>query len=316
MKAIKYNSYGSQNNMYWTDLPMQTPVGKELLIKIKAISINPVDWKTRKGEMKLFINNKFPKGLGVDFSGIVENIGSDVTKFKKGDEVFGWLPYKMAGSVAEYAIADESLTVIKPKTLSFVEASTLPMACLASFTALVDNGKIKKGMNVLINGCTGGVGQFAVMIAKANGAIVSGTCNTSSQETAKQIGVDYVIDYTKTEILKSNQKFDIIFDTVGNLKLGSCKKIMSCRSIFLELNPNPINLFFGVFKNMFSCKKVKSIISSASTEKMQTMAKLAEQGKLKPIIGKQYDFANALEAYKNMENGEKNIGKTVIVVNN
>ena len=316
MKSIKFDSYGGQEKMYWVDAPIPTPKEKQLLIKVKAVSINPVDWKIRKGEMKLFINKKFPKGLGCDFSGIVESIGSEVSKFKKGDEIFGWLPYKIAGSVAEYCIADENLTAFKPKNISFAEASTLPMACFASMTALVDNGKIKKGMNVLVNGCTGGVGQFAVMIAKNFSATVTGTCNTTSLEIAKQIGANNTIDFTKTNVLNGNQKFDIIFDTAGNLKFGESKKIMNDKSIFLELNPNPINLFFGGIKNIFSDKKVKSIIAKASSEKLEIIAIRASQENIKPIIGKQYEFNDALEAYKNIENGEKNIGKTVIINNN
>lgn len=316
MKSIKFDSYGGQEKMYWADKPMPSPKEKQLLIKVKAVSINPIDWKIRKGEMKLFIDKKFPKGLGSDFSGIVESVGNEVGKFKKGDEVFGWLPYKMAGSIAEYCIADEDLTALKPTNMSFAEASTLPMACFATMTALVDNAEINKGMNVLINGCTGGVGQFAVMIAKNLGANVTGTCSTNAIEAAKKIGTNKVIDFTKTNVLDGNQKYDIIFDTAGNLKFAKSKIIMTDKSIFLELNPNPINLFFGSIKNIFSGKKVKSIIAKASKEKLENIAKLASQGNLKPIIGKQYEFNNALEVYKNMENGEKNIGKTVILNNN
>lgn len=315
MKAINYSSYGTQENLKWVEIAVPTATGSQLLVKVKAVSINPIDWKIRKGEMKLFMNKKFPKGLGVDFAGIVENVGSETTKFKKGDEVFGFLEYDMAGSVAEFVLAKENLTVKKPANISFEEAATLPMACIASIVALVDNGKVSKGMNVLINGCTGGVGQFAVMIAKLKGAKVSGTCNTASIATAKAIGVDTVIDYSKSNILDGKQHFDIIFDTVGNLNLADSKKIMTDKSIFLELNPNPINLFFGGIKNLFSGKKVKSIISKATNEQLTLMAKWAEQGKLKPVIGKVYTFENAMEAYKNLENGEKNTGKTVIVNN-
>lgn len=316
MKSIKFDSYGGQEKMYWADTALPTPNAKQLIIKVKAVSINPVDWKIRKGEMKLFIDNKFPKGLGVDFSGIVETVGNEVNKFKKDDEVFGWLPYKITGSIAEYCIADENFTAFKPANMNFAEASTLPMACFATMTALVDHGKIAKGMNVLINGCTGGVGQFAVMIAKNFSANVTGTCSTTAIETAKQLGTDNIIDFTKTNVLNGNQKFDIIFDTAGNLKFAESKKIMSNKSIFLELNPNPINLFFGSIKNIFSSKKVKSIIAKASAEKLEVIAKRASEGNLKPVISKYYEFNNALEVYKNMENGEKNIGKTVIINNN
>ncbi len=312
MKAIQYSSYGGQEKMLWTDLAIPSPKAKQVLVQIKAISINPVDWKIRNGDMKMMIDKKFPKGLGCDFSGIIENVGNEVTRFKKGDEVFGWLPYKMAGSVAEFALADENLTIKKPENISFEEASTLPMACFAAMTALIDHGKIKKGMNVLINGCTGGVGHFAVMIAKNFSAKVTGTCGTNALETANQLGVDTIVDYTKNNILNSNDKFDIIFDTVGNLKLSESKKIMKDKSIFLELNVTLGNLFLGGIKNMFSSKKVKSIIANASLEKLEIIAKRAQEGNLKPIIGKQYEFKDALEAYKNLENGEKNIGKTVI----
>jgi NADPH:quinone reductase-like Zn-dependent oxidoreductase len=315
MKAIIYNSYGNQEKYQWTEASIPTANENQLLVKVKASSINPVDWKIRKGEMKLFMNKKFPKGLGVDFAGTVENIGNGVTKFKKGDEVFGWLPYNMAGSAGEYVLATEELTAIKPSNISFAEAATLPMACIASIVALIDNGKVKPGMKVLINGCTGGVGQFGVMIAKIKSAKVTGTCNASSVDTAKKIGVDMVMDYTKTDILKSTTKFDVIFDTVGNLNLSDCKAIMSQNSIFLELNPTPMNLFFGSIKNLFSNKKIKSIISKATNEQLLQMAKWASEGKLKPVIGKQYAFEDALEAYINLENGEKNLGKTVIIHN-
>lgn len=316
MKSIKFDSYGGQEKMYWIDEAIPSPKEKQILVKVKAVSINPIDWKVRNGEMKLFIDKKFPKGLGSDFSGIVESIGSNESKFKKGDEVFGWLSYQMAGSVAEYCIADENMTAFKPANMSFVEASTLPMACFATMTALIDNGKIKKGDSVLINGCTGGVGQFAVMIAKNFSATVTGTCSTNSIETAKQLGVDNIIDFTKLNVLQGSRKFDIIFDTAGNLKFSQSKEIMNDKSIFLELNPNPINLIFGGIKNIFSSKKVKSIIAKASPEKLDVIAIRASQGNLKPIIGKQYEFNDALTAYKNMENGEKNIGKTVIINKN
>lgn len=315
MKAIQYDRYGGQENMYWAEIETPNPANKQLLIKVKAVSINPVDWKIRKGEMKMFINKKFPKGLGCDFSGVVTAIGSDVTRFKNGDEVFGWLPYDMAGSVAEFALVDETLTAIKPVNLSFAEAASLPMACFAAMTALVDHGKIKKDMHVLINGCTGGVGQFGVMIAKNFSAIVTGTCSPTAINAAKQLGVDTIIDFTKSNVLDGTQKFDIIFDTAGNLKYSECKKIMKDNSIFLELNPNLGNLFFGGIKNIFTNKKVKSIIAKASPEKLEIIAKRAIQGSFKPIIGKEYEMKDALEVYIKMENGEKNIGKTVIINN-
>ena len=315
MKAIKYNSFGGQDKMQWVDILAPVPSDKQLLIKMKAVSINPVDWKIRNGEMKLFMDKKFPKGLGLDFSGIIESVGSNSSKFKKGDEVFGWLPYNMVGSIAEFFLADETLTTLKPENVSFENASTLPMACIASLTALVDNAKIKSGQSVLINGCTGGVGQCAGMIAKANGAIVTGTCSSSYIETAKKIGVDHVIDFTKSNVLDSKSKFDVIFDTAGNLNFGESKKIMNSKSIFLELNPTIVNLLFGSIKNIFSGKKVKSVIAKASTEKLEIMSKLLKQEKINPVIGKIYDFKDSLEVYNRMENGEKNLGKTIILNN-
>ncbi|NVN94019.1 MAG: NAD(P)-dependent alcohol dehydrogenase [Bacteroidetes bacterium] len=313
MKAIKYNSYGKQDKMYVADIPISQPEAKQILVKIKATSINPVDWKTRNGDMKLFINKQFPKGMGVDFSGIVEETGSNVTGFKKGDEVFGCLPNNTAGSVAEFAIAEENLTVLKPVNLSFAEAAALPLACVSAITALIDKGGITKNMDILINGCSGGVGHLGVMVAKLKGANVSGSCSTSAISTAQKTGVDTIIDYTKTNVLNSTQKYDIIFDTAGNLKYTDCKTIMKPNSVFLELNPTLSNLFFGSIKNIFTGKKVKSIISKATPDKMEMIALWAKQEKLKPVIGKQYDFTQALQAYINMENGERNIGKTVII---
>jgi NADPH:quinone reductase-like Zn-dependent oxidoreductase len=313
MEAIKFDSYGAQTNFYWTNVPTPQPAKGQLLVSVKAVSINPVDWKIRKGEMILFMNKKFPKGLGVDFAGVVETVGEGVSEFKKGDEVFGWLPYDLAGSVAEFVVADATLTVKKPANISFVEASTLPMACIASITALIDNANLTEGTSVLINGCTGGVGQFASMIAKASGARVSGTCNAASMAIAKEIGVDVVIDYAKTNVLEGSKKYDVIFDTVGNLTLSKSKAIMTDRSIFLELNPTLPNMFFGSILNLFCSKKVKTVLAKASSDKMLMIANWSSKGLLKPIIGGKYDFKDALTAYQNMENGEKNIGKTVII---
>ncbi|NOS93862.1 MAG: NAD(P)-dependent alcohol dehydrogenase [Cyclobacteriaceae bacterium] len=313
MRAVLYGSYGGVEVMQWGNIPLPKPGHHQILVRTIATSLNPVDWRIRNGEMQLMVNNKFPKGIGLDFAGIVEAVGKDVSRFNVGDEVFGLLSYQNAGSIAEYVIADEKLTTKKPIGISFEEAASLPMAGVASLTALIDKGKISGNMNVLINGCTGGVGQLAVMIAKNAGAHVTGTCSTQAKEKAKQLGVDIVIDFTKDNVLEMEQAFDLIFDTAGNLSYNNCKSILKSQGVFLELNITISNLFFGWYNNMFSSKKVRSIIAKPSLDKIVLLGNLASKGKLKPIIGKQYMLKDALEAYKNVENGEKNIGKTIVV---
>jgi NADPH:quinone reductase-like Zn-dependent oxidoreductase len=309
MKAIIYQQYGSVDVMQLSEVPMPKIQADELLVKIQAASVNPVDWKIRNGEMKIMTGKNFPKGIGCDFAGTVEEVGGSVIGFQKGDAVFGWIPYKMADAFGEYAVVKADLTVKKPANLSFQEAACLPMAGIAALQALTAKGNIRQGQEVLINGCTGGVGLFAVQIAKAYNAKVTGTCSPGAMDIAKKISVDTVIDFTKQNILDYGKQFDIILDTSGKLLYAKAKSILTPQGKFLDLNFTPL----GMLKSLIS-SQYKVIMTSVRKQDLEQLAKFATDGRIKPYIGKTFALAEAIEAIKSLEQGGKVTGKAVLSI--
>ncbi|HRR09329.1 MAG TPA: NAD(P)-dependent alcohol dehydrogenase [Rhodothermales bacterium] len=307
MQAIQYKAYGSPAEMQLTERKPAPLKRGELLIEIHAASINPVDWKIRQGEMKMLTGSSFPRGMGSDFAGVVA--ASNAPRFKPGDEVFGFIPFKTAQAFGEQAVASADLTVHKPAGLSFSAAACLPMAATTALRALKEKGGLQAGMKVLVNGCTGGVGVFAVQIAKALGAEVAGTCNASSLALAKELGADMALDYKKTDILDLPTRFDLVFDTPGTLSFSQAKAILQPKGIFLELNPKPLSLILQVFNS-----RLKPIITSVRQEDLEALAHLASQGKLRPFIGHEVSLQDAIPTLIRMEEGVRTTGKTVIRV--
>jgi NADPH:quinone reductase-like Zn-dependent oxidoreductase len=309
MKAIRYQQYGSGDVMQLSDVPMPKIQADELLVKIQAASVNPVDWKIRNGEMKIMTGKNFPRGMGCDFAGIIEEVGGSASGFQKGDAVFGWIPYKQADAFGEYAVVKAALTVKKPEKVSFQEAACLPMAGVAALQALTTKGKLQQGQEVLINGCTGGVGLFAAQIVKAYRANVTGTCSTGAIELAKKIGVDTIIDFTKQNILEAGKRFDIILDTSGKLPYAQAKTILTASGKFLDLNFTPL----GMLKSLFSAQ-YKIVVTSVRKQDLEQLAKLSAEGQIKPHIGKTFTLAEAIDGVKSLEHGGKVMGKAVLVL--
>ena len=309
MKKIIYNQYGTNEVLELTDVTKPTPNMGELLIEVKSASINPIDWKLRNGDFKMMSGSKFPKGIGCDFAGIIKDLGSNSSEFKIGDEVFGWIPYKEAGTFAEFVLSKEVLTVKKPKNISFQEASCLGMIGGTALIALEEKGKITENQEILINGCTGGVGHIATQIAKKYGTKVTGICSGMNIETAKKLDVYTVIDYKKQNAYSLNKKFDIIFDTVGNLEYKKAKIILKNKGKFLDLNPTGLlNILHGLLSS-----KYKVIMASVKKEHLIELAKLSKDEKIKPILGRESNLVEAIKAIGTLENGERILGKTVIV---
>ncbi len=308
MRKIIYNQYGSNEELNIANIEEPSPLADEILIEVKAASINPVDWKIRSGELKMMSGARFPKGIGCDFAGIVKKNGEGNTKFKVGDHVFGWLPYKEAGTFSEFVVAKENLTVKKPENISFEEASCLAMIGGTALIALKEKGKIAKNQEVLINGCTGGVGHIATQIAKTFDASVTGICSGNNTETAKKLGVDVVLDYKKQDVYQLNKQFDIIFDTVGNLSYKKAKTILKKKGIFLNINPTGLlDILHGLISS-----KYKIIMANVKNEHLSELASLSAAGKIKPLIGKIVNLDEAISALSSLEKGEKVLGKTVI----
>src|SRR5450755_4744347 len=232
MKAILYHSYGSPDVLQLEESAKPVVGDNEVMLRVRAASANPLDWHFLRGEpyaVRLVAGIARPKDprLGVDMAGVVEAVGANVTRFHPGDEVFG----AGKGAFSEYACAPESSLVNKPPNLTFEEAAAVPIAAVSALQGLRTAGRVEPGSRVLINGAAGGVGTFAVQIAKSLGAVVTGVCSTTNVDMVRSIGADRVIDYTQEDFTKRGRRYDLILDCVGNHSLSACRRVLNSKGI-------------------------------------------------------------------------------------
>src|ERR1700733_273068 len=234
MKAIVYHRYGSPDVLQWEEIEKPAPGDNEVLIRVRAASVNPLDWHFMRGMpyvVRIPAGLRKPKvtGLGVDVAGQVEAVGRNVTQLKPGDEVFG----SCRRAFAEYVCASDSSLVMKPDNVTFEQAASVPVAAFTALQGLRDKGHIQPKQKVLINGAAGGVGSFAVQIAKSFGADVTGVCSTRNVGMVRSIGADQVIDYTQEDFTKSGQRYDLLFDAVGNHSLFACRRVLTPKGVLI-----------------------------------------------------------------------------------
>ena len=311
MKAIVYNKKARPDRLVYCEIEKPVPNDNEVLVKIIAVSVNAADYRSMKMGM---IPKK--KIFGADIAGKVESVGKNILQFKPGDEVIGEIAGHGFGGFAEYALAPEKLLVHKSAKISFEDAAALPMATLTALQALRDKGNIQKGYKVLIIGSGGGVGTFAVQLAKYFDATVTAVCSTKNLEQTKNLGADYVIDYAKEEFTKSNKSYDIILAINGSYPLFACKKI---------LNPNGTYVMVGgalsqIFKSIlfgwlmsFGSKKISFLAAKPKQKDLEFIVMLANDGKIKPVIEKYYPLDKTAEAVRYLSEGHAK-GKLVIKV--
>lgn len=314
LRKITYQEYGGRHQTQLSevsDLAIQSD--NEILINVKAASLNPVDWKIRTGEMKLFTGSQFPRGMGCDFAGIVDSVGRKISKFRKGDRVFGFIPFKSSGSFADQIVTTEELIGKIPDFMSFEEAACLPMAGSAALTALTLKSKISKGDRVFIAGCTGGVGSLAVQIAKFYEAFVVGSCQRSDLETAKSIGVDEVYDYSNLDPSRI-ECCKIVFDTSGRMKRSEVVEILPKGAVpftvsgkFIDLNPRPSAILRSLISSVH-----KVVITKVNNGLINELERLANNKSIKPLVGLVYDLKEAVNIIEAFEKGNiKTKGKIV-----
>jgi NADPH:quinone reductase-like Zn-dependent oxidoreductase len=276
MKAIRIHNYGGPEQLFHEDAPRPIAGPGEVLVAIHAASINPVDWKIRAGYMKAHVPLSFPAILGLDISGVVEATGPDVAGFKAGDEVYAMCEPVKGGGYAEYTAVKTGILALKPKSLDHIQAAAIPLAGLTAWHALTEFGSLQRGQKVLIHGAAGGVGSFAVQIAKAMGAYVIGTAQARNQALLRELGVDLAIDYKATAFEQVAKEIDLIIDTVGGeteqrswavLKKGG----ILTSTVSQAQAPHP-----GVTG--------KYIANHPNGAGLRELAKLAEAGKLRPIV--------------------------------
>ncbi|XOV92902.1 MAG: NAD(P)-dependent alcohol dehydrogenase [Bacteroidota bacterium] len=318
MKAIIYHKYGSLGELKLQVKDKPQPEENEVLIKVLATSVNKADWFLLNGKpfpVRLMAGFFKPKNqiLGADVSGVVEKVGGGVTQFKVGEEVFGDLSGSGFGGFAEYVTADEKLVAKKPSSLSFEETATLGMAAVTALQGLRDKGRIKRGHKVLINGASGGVGTFAVQIAKSFGAEVTAVCSTSKVEQSYYLGAEKVIDYKKENFTKSADQYDLILDVVGNESLTKLLKLLNPGGHYVSVPFSMSAMILAPWIAATQDKKVHSLLATPNQKDLEFLGDLAEKGDIKPVIYKTYTLDDVPEALQVMGSGHAN-GKIVITI--
>jgi NADPH:quinone reductase-like Zn-dependent oxidoreductase len=287
------------------DLP--PPARNEILVRVKAASVNPFDWKVRLGTMKFMTGRRLPRAMGSDFSGVAQSVGAGVTRVQVGDEVLGTAPFKRQGAFAEQLITEEKRVVRKPATLSFEEAATLPTVGVTAWLALVVKGQLKPGQRVFVNGALGGVGQAAVHIAKALGASVTGRVGPSALADAKAIGIDPVLDYTRDIPADLKKRFDIVLDTNGSLTPAQGEALVKRGGFVIDTNPSAQKFIRSLFS-----RRHKFVFGNPITEVLQKIAGLAGSGKLPLSTGRVAALDDAIALIGDLEAGRRTQGKAVI----
>lgn len=314
MKTISYNEFGGTDVLHTTEEPKPALQADQVLVKVKAVSINPLDWKIRKGEMKLMSGSKFPKHTGTDFSGLIQEVGSSVTDFKKGDEVFGIVKNNMKeGALGEYVAVSSKLVWRKPTNITFVQAASVPTVGFAAAMVLEKIGTIDKNTRILINGAAGGFGMFLLQLLKRKGANTTAVVSTDAVSVVKEWGATSVIDYKKDDVLSKGIVYDAVIDLSGKMGYRNAKQIMKPNSIFINPIPNPIDILTNPFKNLFRGKK-HIVLLSAPSEKYYSLLHEAINEGLKIEVSKVFQFTQSKEAYAYAEKGGY-VGKVVIEVN-
>lgn len=310
MKAIGIMKFGGPEVLEIIDLPIPEINENEVLIKVKAAAVNPVDWKSRRGNISFLTGKNFPFVLGTEVAGVVERTGSKVTGINPGQRVYAGLSYK-GGGYAEYVKVNAEKVFLIPDNTSFVVASTYGVAGVTALQGLVLHGKLEEGMHVLINGASGGVGTYAVQIAKILGARVTAVCSAKNIELVKSLGADEVIDYNQNDFTRNKDVYDIIFDAVGNRNFALAKQALRKKGVYV--NPNPrIKLFITQFlTSLTGGKKARGILLKMIREDLKWVRDQIAINNIKVIIDKTYPMTEVQEAHRYSESGRVR-GKIVL----
>lgn len=320
MKAFVYRRYGAPDVLNCEVIEKPNAQENEVLIKVRAAALNPLDWRLMRGQpyfLRIGMGLLKPKEprAGRDVAGEVEAVGRKVTLFKPGDEVFG----VCVGALAEYACGSESKLAMKPTCLSFDEAAAIPIAALTALQGLRDLGQIQPGQAVLINGAAGGVGTFAVQIAKAFGAHVTGVCSTVNVDMVRAIGADHVIDYTQEDFTRSKVRYDLILDNIGNHSLSTCRRALTPagRLVMVGAKNITVLLLRALQARVFSWlvgQKLGFLVARLTHEDLTIVGELIEAGKVKPVIDRRYTLSDVPQAFRYLEEGHAR-GKIVVRMN-
>jgi len=324
MKAIVIDRYGTPDVLRFTEVETPVPGDDEVLVRVRASSVNPYDWHYLTGLPKLFRpafgGLRRPKYhiLGADLSGHVEAIGRNVTRFRPGDEVYG---QTAGGAYAEYAAVAEAELALKPANLTFEQSAAVPLAGFTALQAIRDKAKVKSGQKVLINGASGGVGTLAVQITKSFGAEVTGVCSTTNVDMVRSIGADHVIDYTRDDFTAGPQRYHLLLDNIGNRSLSEYRRILERKATYLASFGQPENEWLGplwflarmALLSPFVGQKLTTFTARPTTEDLHTLTALIEAGTLAPVVDRAYPLHEVPDAFRYV--GHRHVrGKVVITI--
>jgi NADPH:quinone reductase-like Zn-dependent oxidoreductase len=314
MKAIVYEKYGSPDVLELRDIDKPAVTDDGVLVRIRAASANPYDWHFMRGK-PLFARAMFgwfkPKShaFGADLAGEVEAVGKSVTRFRPGDAVFG----EGAGAFAEYACVPERWLARKPANLTFEQAAAVPMGGITALQGLRDSGKLEAGQKVLVHGASGGVGTFAVQIAKSLGAEVTGVCSTKNVEMVRSLGVDHVVDYTREDFARSGARYDLMLDTIGNRSLRACRRVLGPKAVYVHVGGRMARVLMLPIVAPFVSQNLVQLIAKRNAADLEILKGLIEAGKITPVIDRTYPLSEVPEAIRYLETGHAR-GKIVIAV--
>jgi len=321
MKAIVHDRYGSPDVLELQEVEKPNVTDDGVLVRVRAASVNPADWYGMTGLpyvgralMGLFKPKQ--RVLGVDFAGTVEAVGEDITEFRPGDDVFGG----RSGSFAEY-VCVRNAVVLKPANVTFEQAAAVPIAALTALQGLRDKGQVQPGHKVLINGASGGVGTFAVQIAKALGAEVTGVCSTRNVDLVRSIGADHVVDYTREDFTRNDRRYDLMLDVAGSRSWSECKRVLNPQATLVIVGAPKGNRLIGPLSHIVkvrlaalrSSQRVVFFIAKVNKADMEVLQELLEAGKVTPVIDRRYELSEAADAFRYLGEGHAR-GKIVITV--
>jgi NADPH:quinone reductase-like Zn-dependent oxidoreductase len=310
MKAVRIHNYGGPEVLQYEDAPRPEPQAGEVLIRVLAAGVNPIDWKVREGYMKDFWPHKFPLIPGWDLSGVVEEIGTGVSRFKKGDEVYSVPDASRDGAYAEYIVVRESELALKPKSLHHVRAAAVPLAAVTAWQALFDTGQLKRGQRVLIHGGSGGVGHVAVQLAKWKGAYVLATASTKNQELLRELGVDEPIDYTEQNFEDVARDVDLVLDLIGGETQERSWSILKKGGVLISLVQPP-----SVEKTKALGVRAAFVAGHPSGAQLADIAKIIDAGQLAPVINRILPLSEVRRAHELNKSGHTH-GKIVLRISN
>src|SRR5213080_747316 len=308
MKAMVIHEYGGPEVLKYEDVPRPEPKADQILIRVIAAGVNPVDGMIRSGMFAKDGNGAFPMVLGGDIAGVVERVGNKITKFKAGDPVFAYVSLDSGGGYAQYAVVPEGDAAPKPKSLTYVEAAAVPIVALTAWQALVDTAKLAAGQTVLIHGGSGGVGSFAIQIGKARGAKVIATASTANQDLLKELGADVAIDYTKQKFEDVAKDVDVVLDSVGEDTLARSYGVVKRGGFIVSLVARPERA--GLDKHGI---RGAALSVEPNSDELAQIGKLIDQKKIKVIVSQTFPLSEATKAQEQVATGHTR-GKVVLKV--